>query len=237
VHLRRARRRVKVSTVSPFIYLCIPAITFPSLLFLRSPFRSSLAIIFSPPRLFAAAFDPLPHLTIPAPSPSLPHQPYPSIPSHRSHPSPSPPHHPHLTVPTSPSPPHHPHIIVPTSPFPHHRPHITVLTSPFPHHPSHTTLPTSSFPITVTTLTLPLFSTHHHIITSLYSFFGRIPLPSLSLRPYLSFNAALFLLFLYILCISMSYVPLLYLFTPDIQYMLLFVAMCFAHFLSQSMFI
>jgi hypothetical protein len=155
VHLRRARRRVKVSTVSPFIYLCIPAITFPSLLFLRSPFRSSLAIIFSPPRLFAAAFDPLPHLTIPGPSPSLPHQPYPSIPSHRSHPSSSPPRRPHLTVPTSLSPPHCPHLAVPTSPSPSHHPHLTIpispsppschsLSSSLPYH-SRLTIPTSPF--------------------------------------------------------------------------------------------
>ena len=140
VHLRRARRRVKVSTVSPFIYLCIPAITFPSLLFLRSPFRSSLAIIFSTHRLFAAAFDPLPHLTIPTSSPSLPHQPYPSIPSHRSHPSPSPPHHPHLTVPTSPSLLHRPHLtiptllsiplVIPTLSFPSHHSHLTIPTPP-----------------------------------------------------------------------------------------------------------
>ena len=138
MHLRRARRRVKVSTVSPFIYLCIPAITFPSLLFLRSPFRSSLAIIFSTHRLFAAAFDPLPHLTIPIPSPSLPHQPYPNIPSHRSHPSPSPPHHPHLTVPTSPSLLHRPHLTIPTLlSIP-----LLIPTLSFPSHLSHLTIPT-----------------------------------------------------------------------------------------------
>jgi len=172
VHLRRARRRVKVSTVSPFIYLCIPAITFPSLLFLRSPFRSSLAIIFSTHRLFAAAFDPLPHLTIPTSSPSLPHQPYPSIPSHRSHPSPSPPHHPHLTVPTSPSPPHRPHLTVPTSPSPSHHPHplvhssrhpyLIIPVSPFPPHHSYPTIlgPTIATP---TTLSFPPHHSHYII--------------------------------------------------------------------------
>jgi len=150
VHLRRARRRVKVSTVSPFIYLCIPAITFPSLLFLRSPFRSSLAIIFSPPRLFAVAFDPLPHFIIPAPSSSLPHQPYPSIPSHRSHPSPfqlyHPYHHPHINIHTSPFRPHRCHLTVPTSPLPPHCPHLTAPTSPSPPHRPHLTIPISPSP-------------------------------------------------------------------------------------------
>ncbi len=192
MHLRRARRRVKVSTVSPFIYLCIPAITFPSLLFLRSPFRSSLAIIFSTHRLFAAAFDPLPHLTIPIPSPSLPHQPYPNIPSHRSHPSPSPPHHPHLTVPTSPSPPHRPHLTVPTSPSPPHRPYFTVpispsppscpfLSSSLPYH-SRLTFPTSPFlphhpwphhryphNLIFPTTPFPLYHPYHHLHINIHT--------------------------------------------------------------------